>query len=725
MDPGLFDMFHDSSDMDRLAIAERIDVNLNRTGKIGIQQDRAVARNLHGGADIAFQLGVVADDFHRAATKDKGGADHKGVADIPGNLERLIPAAGSAVVGLFQVQFVQKALEPLTVLGQINGVGRGAKDVDALGVQRVCQLQGRLAAELDNDAVQGSVLPLYPQDFEDMFKRKGFEIQTVRGIVVGGNRLGVAVDHNGLIARRRQRIAGMDATIVELDALPDAVGATAKDDDFLCTRRAAFAFHVAHRRHLVCGIHVGGLGLKLCRAGVDALEDGGDAKADAGMADLRFVHVGKFCQSRICETHHLERTQRLGVAGQTILANLRLHVDDFADTGQEPRVKGGDLVDLVIGQAVAHGLRDHADAVWGGLTERFGQGGAGVRGQALPNPALPHEGGERREAGDVDLVKAGQAGFEAGEGFLQTFVDRAANGHRLTHGFHRGGEVGFRAGKFLERKTRDLGHDIVDRGFKTGGRHLGDIVVQLVQSIANGEFRGDLGDGKAGGLGRQSRGAGNTGVHLDHHHAAIRRVDRPLHVRATRLYPDLAQDGDAAVAHDLIFLVGQRQSRGHSDAVAGMDAHRVDVLDRADDDGVVRFVTNHLHLEFLPSKQRLVDQNLRDGRGLKPRLHDRFIVVAVIGHTAPGAAKGIGGADDRWQADVFDGAERFCHARRDVILARRQFRGRDDRGLRVFQTDAVHRLAEQLAIFCHFYGFALGPDKLNLVLVQYAHVGQR
>ena len=43
----------------------------------------------------------------------------------------------------------------------------------------------------------------------------------------------------------------------------------------------------------------------------------------------------------------------------------------------------------------------------------------------------------------------------------------------------------------------------------------------------------------------------------------------------------------ADVAHPLVFLVGQRQRRRDRDAVAGVHAHRIDVLDRADDDEVV------------------------------------------------------------------------------------------------------------------------------------------
>ena len=61
--------------------------------------------------------------------------------------------------------------------------------------------------------------------------RQRFEVEPVRGVVVGRHRLGVAVDHDGLVAGVAQGHGGVDAAVVELDPLPDAVGARAEDDD--------------------------------------------------------------------------------------------------------------------------------------------------------------------------------------------------------------------------------------------------------------------------------------------------------------------------------------------------------------------------------------------------------------------------------------------------------------------------------------------------------------
>src|SRR3546814_13463648 len=71
------------------------------------------------------------------------------------------------------------------------------------------------------------------------------EIQPVRGVVVGRHGLRVAVDHDGLEAGLRERVGGMHAAIVELDALAAAVRAAAEDHPLAAVPR----FGLVLRRH--------------------------------------------------------------------------------------------------------------------------------------------------------------------------------------------------------------------------------------------------------------------------------------------------------------------------------------------------------------------------------------------------------------------------------------------------------------------------------------------
>ena len=89
--------------------------------------------------------------------------------------------------------------------------------------------------------MQRAVLLLDAEDLEDVLEGQRLEVEAVGGVVVGGDGLGVAVDHDGLEAGLGQREAGVAAAVVELDALADAVGAAAEDDDLAVGGRAGLA----------------------------------------------------------------------------------------------------------------------------------------------------------------------------------------------------------------------------------------------------------------------------------------------------------------------------------------------------------------------------------------------------------------------------------------------------------------------------------------------------
>ena len=85
----------------------------------------------------------------------------------------------------------------------------------------------RLAAELGDDADR----LLAVADGEHLLRRERLEVEPVGGVVVGGDGLRVAVDHDRLVAERAERLRRVDAAVVELDALADAVRAGADDHD--------------------------------------------------------------------------------------------------------------------------------------------------------------------------------------------------------------------------------------------------------------------------------------------------------------------------------------------------------------------------------------------------------------------------------------------------------------------------------------------------------------
>jgi len=101
------------------------------------------------------------------------------------------------------------------------------------------------------------------------------------------------------------------------------------------------------------------------------------------------------------------------------------------------------------------------------------------------------------EARDVPLVEPEEARLQAAEGLLQRFRERAADRHHLADGLHRGGQHRVGAREFFEGEARDLGDHVVDGRLEGGGHGaFGDVVLQLVERVADGEPRRDLGDRK-------------------------------------------------------------------------------------------------------------------------------------------------------------------------------------------------------------------------------------
>ncbi len=117
-------------------------------------------------------------------------------------------------------------------------------------------------------------------DVGDVLEGERLEVQPVGDVVVGRDGLGVAVDHDGVVAVLAHGHGGVHAAVVELDALADAVGPAAEDDDALALAGQRLVFVLVGR------VEVGRLGLELGGAGVDRLVDRHDAHLEAPRAHL-------------------------------------------------------------------------------------------------------------------------------------------------------------------------------------------------------------------------------------------------------------------------------------------------------------------------------------------------------------------------------------------------------------------------------------------------------
>ncbi len=156
--------------------------------------------------------------------------------------------------------------EALAVLGEVDRLERRPEDAEARLLDRARELERRLAAELDDDAV--GLLAL--ADLEHLLRAERLEVEAVGGVVVGRDRLRVAVDHHRLVAERAEGLRGVDAAVVELDPLADPVRARAEDDDARLRPGRRRLVRLAPGR-----VEVVRVGLDLAGAGVDAPVDAG------------------------------------------------------------------------------------------------------------------------------------------------------------------------------------------------------------------------------------------------------------------------------------------------------------------------------------------------------------------------------------------------------------------------------------------------------------------
>src|SRR5699024_4277943 len=237
----------------------------------------------------------------------------------------------------------------------------------------------------------------------------------------------------------------------------------------------------------------------------------------------------------------------------------------------------------------------------------------------------------------------------------------AAQAHDLTDGFHGGGQGVIGAGELLEGKAWGLDHHVVEGRLEGGRGDTGDVVGDLIQGVADGQLGGQLRDRETGGLGGQRGGTGHARVHLDGDDAAVGGVDGELDVTATGINTDLTDDGYALVTHDLVLTVGQRHGGGDGDGIAGVHTECIDVLDGADDHDIVVGVTHELQLEFLPTEDGFLNQDVGLRGGREATAGDAVEVLHGVRQAGTQATHGEGGAHDDGETEVLDGGVDLVH----------------------------------------------------------------
>ncbi len=346
-----------------------------------------------------------------------------------------------------------------------------------------------------------------------------------------------------------------------------------------------------------------------------------------------------------------------------------------------------------------------------GLRHHLGQGPAGAQG--LGHREQPLGGRDAQSTFPHSAVlglqlasKARHADLQPADGFVKRLGEGAADGHYLAHRLHLRAERFVRTGELFEIPARDLDHAVVEAGLEGGGRHTGDVVGDLIERVAHGQQRRDLGDGEAGGLGSQRRRAADTRVHFNHERLAGARIDRELHIAAAGLDAHGLDDRARHVAQPLILAIRQGLRGGDGDAVAGVYAHRVDVLDRAHHHEVVGPVAHDLQLVLFPAQHRLLDQHLADGRFTQAKRRQAAQLGRRARDAAARATERKRGPDEARIAHLLRHGLGFGQGARQA-------------GQRHRQAGGQHRFLELEAVFGQLDGARLRADQLHAILRQH------
>eukprot|EP00906_Rhabdomonas_costata_P022836 RCo032889 len=443
--------------------------------------------------------------------------------------------------GLGQVQSLQQLLHPELLQGQRDLVRGSAQHTHSVAGERRGQRQRQVASH----GAQHTLGVLHLTDVEHNLQRELLDVQPITSVEVRRDGLWAAVHDNGTLALAAEGLQGLHhAPVVRL------VGA-------------------ARPHHNVPGgseVHVVLLpgkgevqGVDLCGelpgAGVHLAGQRDDPQAAPQHSHQALRGPGQGANVAVAEPALLGLSQKVLVrGGERDLAaaqctELAGDLRNVPQAKQEPPVDLADVEDVVHADTGQQGLHYGEDPLTGGHGEPLHDGldllavgallllggGAGLG---------PHSGRTARrgrgatQAGHHTMGLGGVisgvgeqcgvafqplgAGVSHPQGLVQGLLEAATDAHHLPSaagGFSA--ELHSAAVEPGVSPGRHLHHAVVQGRLEARRGGLGHCVDQLGKALVKVQLRGDVGQGVAGSLRGQSRGAREAGAHV--HHAVLLR----------------------------------------------------------------------------------------------------------------------------------------------------------------------------------------------------------
>ena len=198
MHAGLLDVLHDRADHDVAAVADRVDVDLDRVLDEAV--DQRVRRDRRGAHVV-----LVVADAHGAAAEHVARAHEHRVADALGRLDGAVGVVRDAPGRRLEAELAEQVAEALPVLGQVD---RARAACRGCGTPAASRPSARRSGVCPPNCTTTPIGLLALDHREHVLERERLEVEAVGGVVVGRDGLRVAVDHH----RRRSPAAGRRCT---------------------------------------------------------------------------------------------------------------------------------------------------------------------------------------------------------------------------------------------------------------------------------------------------------------------------------------------------------------------------------------------------------------------------------------------------------------------------------------------------------------------------------
>ena len=338
----------------------------------------------------------------------------------------------------------------------------------------------------------------------------------------------------------------MNATVVELDALPDANRSAADGNESLlgalvhvgqaidargpvrfvggvvirCFRSKFSGARVDHAVHgvesdVVTSLHHGALVLT-CGEGFETRR----RETRQGVSDVSVAEPVTLPQTQLLH-------RQLG-RGNASLNDASFHLRKPFEAVEEPSGDPSDFVDLLHAPSTSEGLEQRTHTAVGGDGQPIDQGGVWKRlVGSLRHPFT------LRFIGSGQRSRVGTTLFEGRPCFQEGLLEITTDGHALSGRFHRRTEGAVGGSELVKGPTRNLAHAVVQGGLKRrSGALARDGVGKFVEGVAHGNFCGHSSDGVAGRFGGECARARHPRVHLNHANFTGELVECELNVAA-------------------------------------------------------------------------------------------------------------------------------------------------------------------------------------------------